>query len=133
MESNIGIGRDLKSISIKACDNAMCTKSWIFHLQFSLNDNCTIGIKAWALRIILLPTLEESYSLPPSHAQSMLSSVSFLYTINFWHKGFWYSLLLPHCAWAFWRCCGRGLAFWKTSTGDALSGIIYNHGVRVLF
>jgi hypothetical protein len=40
------------------------------------------------LRIILLPTLEESYSLPPSHAQSMLSSVSFLYTINFWGKGF---------------------------------------------
>lgn len=88
MESNIGVGHDLKSISLRACDNAIFTKSWIFHLQFSLNGNCAIGIKGRALRIILLPILEESYSLPPSHARSMLSSVSFLYTINFWPKGF---------------------------------------------
>jgi hypothetical protein len=64
------------------------SQSQIFHLQFSLNGNCTIGIKGWALRIVLLPTLEESYSLPPSHDRSMLSSVSYLYTINFWRKGF---------------------------------------------
>lgn len=97
MESNIGVGCDIKSISIKTCDNAIFMKSWIFHLQFSLNDNCTIGIKAWALmRISLLPTLEESYSLPPSHARCMLYSVSFLYTINFWLKGGFGTLCCCH-------------------------------------
>jgi hypothetical protein len=62
----------------------------------------------------------------------MLSSVSLFVYYQFLAQRFWYSLLLPHDARAFWRC-GKGLAFWQTSTGDALSGIIYTHGLQVLF